>query len=309
MNQNRSFYFNIIIIYIINLLILLPLFGSRDELIEIDTNSDTIKIGTYNIRIDAKADAQTLNSWEQRKIPLSDLIKNYQFEIFGTQEGTNLQLVELTSLLEGFKFISNPYGGPYGLSHNNAIFYKDDIFKPLDTGVFWLSETPNIPSIGWNSSDQRICQWVKFKHKPSGTNFYFFNLHNHWRPEDENAKHNSILLAIEKIKEISGDSPVIFVGDFNSQPDTSHIKRLKVDLNDAFDVTQAMREGPENTNLGGGNFTGEPLNRIDYIFVSKDITVLNYSTHADKYEHSNFELRYPSDHLPISSTILMNQLK
>lgn len=102
-----------------------------------------------------------------------------------------------------------------------------------------------------------------------------------------------------RIEKIAGDSPVIFVGDLNSRPTESQIERLKVSLNDAFEVTQTPRKGPENTNLGGGNFEGEPHNRIDYIFVSKDIEVLDFTVHDDKYGDD----RYPSDHLPISATI------
>jgi len=76
-------------------------------------------------------------------------------------------------------------------------------------------------------------------------------------------------------------------------------------LNDAFDVAQTTRKGPENTNLGGGVFQGQPRNRIDYIFVSKDIKVLDYTSHEELYKDKNGDDRYPSDHLPISSNIII----
>ena len=96
---------------------------------------------------------------------------------------------------------------------------------------------------------------------------------------------------------------VLFVGDLNSGSTTSQIQVIKGNLNDAFDITETARKGPENTGFPGGVFSGDPKYRIDYIFVSKDIKVLDFSVHGDKYGEND---RYPSDHLPISSNILIN---
>lgn len=255
-----------------------------------------IHVASYNIR---NASDRDINAWVNRKKPVTDLILRHNFDIVGVQEPYDTQIPDFDNMLNGYVGVKAPYARRSFI----AIYYKDELFQELESGHFWLSETPDIPSIGWDADELRICQWAKFKDKETAREFYFFNTHFYWRLQT--ARRNSGPLVAQKIKEIAGDYPVVFAGDLNSRPTESQIESLKVSLNDAFDVTQTPRKGPENTNLGGGVFQGEPHNRIDYIFVSRDINVLDYICHKDMYKDANGEDRYPSDHLPISSNIII----
>ncbi|MCT1525619.1 endonuclease/exonuclease/phosphatase family protein [Sphingobacterium hotanense] len=255
-----------------------------------------IKVSAYNIRYNANADVKGGNGWDIRKKPLAELIEKHGFEIVGTQEGDKQQMSDLRTLLPAFEQVSYPYGGKGDL-HTAAILYKKDRFEVLDQGVFWLSETPDEPSMGWDATDRRICSWAKFKEKKSGKTFYFFNVHFYWRLEV--AKRESGPLMVRKIKEIAGDAPAVCVGDFNSTSETSQILAMKASMQDAYDATETTRKGIEDTNLGGGNFLGPAKGRIDYIFVSKNIRVKDYEVYSDRYNGD----RYPSDHLPLASTI------
>jgi len=256
----------------------------------------TFIAATYNIRYDAPADKQTGNSWDTRKAALATLIRKHAFDIFGTQEGMFRQMIELKNLLPDYDYLSYPYGGKND-HHQGAVVYRRSLFQPLDAGVFWLSETPNVPSIGWDATDRRICNWVKFKHIPSGKVFFFFNAHFYWR--NQVAKNKSGDVIANKIIEIAGNLPVICVGDFNSTVETPQIVSLKKALNDSFDVSLNGRKGVVNTNLGGGNFQSPPIDRIDYILLSKGIEVSDYSVYSDQYADN----RYPSDHLPVSCKV------
>ena len=260
------------------------------------TYSIGVNVASYNIR---NASDKDINAWMNRKKPVTDLILRHDFDILGIQEPYDIQIPDFDNLLVGYNGVKAPYATRSFL----AIYYKKDLFDVLDSGHFWLSETPEKPSIGWDADELRICHWAKFKDKKTAKEFYFFNTHFYWRLQT--ARQNSGPLVAKKIKEIAGDYPVVFVGDLNSRPTESQIVSLKVTLNEAFIVTQTPRKGPENTNLGGGVFQGEPHNRIDYIFVSKSIKVLDYTCHADMYKDKNGEDRYPSDHLPISSNIVI----
>ena len=257
------------------------------------------RIASYNIRNANNSDPAKGNGWDVRKKPVTDLIKRHEFDIVGIQEPYGNQIDDLDKLLGDYDNVTAPYATKSFL----AIYYKKDLFDVLDTGMFWLSETPDEKSIGWDADEYRIVHWAKFKHKESTREFYYFNTHFYWRLVT--ARKNSGPLVAQKIKEIAGNAPVMFVGDLNSQPETSQIESLKTLLNDAFDVTQTPRKGPENTNLGGGVFDGKPYSRIDYIFVSKDIKVVDYTVYEDKYGDD----RYPSDHLPISSRIIIEYEK
>lgn len=261
-------------------------------------DGNQFRAAAYNIRYAAEADEQSGNGWDLRKKPVSEVILTHQFDVVGTQEAKADQLADLKSLLPGFDYTSHPYGGKGDL-HNCATFYRTALFEVIDSGVFWFSETPDEPSIGWDATDRRICQWTKFKVKETGKEFYFFNVHFYWRLEV--AKRESGPLLVQKIKEIAGSEPVISVGDFNSTAETPQIQAIKTLLHDAYDRTKTPRQGVENTNLGGGIFQGTPKNRIDYIFLSSHFEVEDYQVLSDVYNVD----RYPSDHLPVTSLLTL----
>ncbi len=256
-----------------------------------------LKVSSYNIRYAAAADVETGNGWEIRKSYVANIIKNHDFDIVGTQEGNDGQLADLKSALPDYDFVGHPYGGANNNAHNCAIFYKTAKYAVLDKGVFWLSETPDVPSIGWDATDQRICYWAKFRDLKTGLEFYFFTAHFYWR--NHTAKENSGPLLASKIREIAGDAPVISTGDYNSLPSSPQIKAILTLLKDAREVTETPAVGPEDTNMGGGVFRGEPDGRIDFIFVSHHFRVLNFATLTDSYDNG----RFPSDHLPIVSEL------
>ncbi|WP_353195659.1 endonuclease/exonuclease/phosphatase family protein [Parapedobacter defluvii] len=269
---------------------------STSEAQQPSTEKTQFRAATYNIRYDADADKQSGNGWDVRKGALSGVIRNHQFDVFGTQEGHANQLADLKGMLPGFDYVGYPYGGKGDL-HNCATFYRTALFEVLDSGVFWFSETPDEPSIGWDATDRRICNWTKFKVKETGKEFFFFNVHFYWRLEV--AKRESGPVLVRKVKEIAGEAPAICVGDFNSTVETSQIKAIKTLLHDAYDRSKTPPQGVENTNLGGGIFQGEPKNRIDYIFLTPHFEVENYKVISDVYNDNH----YPSDHLPVTSLL------
>ncbi|WP_215223916.1 endonuclease/exonuclease/phosphatase family protein [Echinicola shivajiensis] len=270
--------------------------GKNQELSSIP-ETVSFRAASYNIRYNPKADVASGNGWEKRKEPLSHLIVQNQFDLVGTQEGDSTQIADLKGLLPGFDYVGYPYGGKTHDLHNCATFYKKDLFTVLDKGVFWFSETPDDPSIGWDATDRRICTWTKFKVNGTEKVFFVFNSHFYWRLKK--AKEKSGPLLVEKIKQIAKDNPVIALGDLNSTINTSQIKAIKGLLSDAFEITESPRQGVEGTNLGGGVFQGNAKNRIDYIFVSSAFTVEDYLVISDKYEGN----KHPSDHLPVSSRL------
>lgn len=253
------------------------------------------KIASYNIRCDVEPDVKSGNAWDLRKKPLAELIINYDFDMVGVQEPYQNQLDDLDVLLPDYEHVPAPYATKSFL----AIYYKKEMFQVLDSGMFWLSETPDVKSMGWDADEYRIVHWAKFKHKESNKEFCCFNSHFYWKKVT--ARQNSGPLTAQKIKEIAGDYPVIFVGDLNSRPETSQIEALKALLNDVSDVSETPRRGPEKTAFPGGVFQGEPTARIDYIFVSKNIMVKDYTVYNDTYGDN----RYPSDHFPLSSNIVI----
>ena len=128
--------------------------------------------------------------------------------------------------------------------------------------------------------------------------FYFFDSHFYWKLHE--ARANSGKMHNQMIQKIAGNKPAISVGDFNSTEDEQQMVDVLAAFGDAFRLTATPPQGVENTNLGGGNFTGPPVNRIDFILVSPKVKVMSYTSIEDKRSDSD---HYPSDHLPVMSRI------
>jgi endonuclease/exonuclease/phosphatase family metal-dependent hydrolase len=248
-----------------------------------------IRVATYNLRYDNPGDG--LNAWPHRKESVKALVLYHDFDIFGTQEGLSRQLTDLCEM-PGYAYTGAGRDDGKAAGEHSAIFYKTGRFELLESGNFWLSQTPSTPGKGWDATCcNRICSWAKFKDTHTRKIFYFFNVH--FDHQGVIARKESGKLMVKQIKEIAGDLPVICTGDFNSTPDTEQIQTMQTILNDTYRVTQMPPYGPVGT-FNSFRLDAPMKGRIDYIFASHQFTVLKYAVLTDSYEQ-----RYPSDHQPV----------
>ena len=262
-------------------LIALSLFASAQEL----------SLMTYNIRYATVNDGE--NQWEKRKEYVSEQLLFYAPDIFGIQEGLADQVNYLDESLVSYAFVG--VGRDDGKSKGEycALFYNKDKFQLLGQHTFWLSETPEKVSRGWDAAYERICTYAFFMDKTTGNNFWVFN--THFDHIGEVAREKSVKLIVETINEVNKDEfPVFILGDFNLNEKSKAIKYLSSHYNDSRKVSLGKPFGPF------GTFTGfefhEPVkDRIDYIFCSKElISVKKYGVLTDSKD-----ARYPSDHFPV----------
>jgi endonuclease/exonuclease/phosphatase family metal-dependent hydrolase len=252
--------------------------------------AQNMNIATYNIRFDNPNDIGNL--WKDRAPHLINLIKFHQMDIIGTQEGMYHQLEEIKNEL-GFPYVGvgRDKGGKEG--EFSAVFYNPEKLKVLDQSTFWLSETPDKPSKGWDAALNRVCTWVKFENK-EGKKFYVFNVH--YDHIGQKAREESSKLVIRKIKEINKENlPVVFIGDFNVMPDNPAYRTVldNPDLNDSRLISKTPSIGNQGT-FNGYNWEKLPEGIIDHIFVSPNITVHRHGILTD-----NYGMKYPSDHFPV----------
>jgi len=257
--------------------------------------SAPITVASYNLRYNNKGDGE--NAWPNRKEKVKGLIQFHEFDLFGTQEALRDQLDDIAELNE-FAFLGAGRDDGKAAGEHSAIFYRKNRFKVLDSGNFWLSETPDKPGKGWDATCcNRICSWAKFADQTTGKSFYFFNVH--FDHQGVVARRESGKLMVERIRKIAGNESVIFTGDFNSTPDTEQIKTIQTLVSDAYQVTKRPPYGPTGT-FNGFKFDAPFNDRIDYIFVSKQIDVLKYGVLTDAQDQ-----RYPSDHLPVVAKLVL----
>lgn len=251
--------------------------------------SDQIRVASYNIRNQYPLEGE--NSWPFRRDQVKALIQYHDFDIIGSQECIYEQLQDICQL-PGYTYFGAGRDDGKTQGEHSAIIYKKDRFEVLESGNFWLSETPDKPSLGWDATCcNRICSWVKFKDKNTKKTFYFFSVH--FDHQGRVARVESGKLMVQKIKEIAKDAPVICTGDFNSRPDTEQIQTMQTILNDSYKITKMPPYGPVGTS-NGFRFTAPMTSRIDYVFVSNQFTVFKYGVLTD-----SFDQHYPSDHQPV----------
>lgn len=267
------------------------------------STSDTLNIATYNIRIKTPGDINE-RSWDNRKAHVAQLINSYKFDVFGVQEiAESTQGDDLASLLPAYRFFSKGRDNSAGTSGERiGIFYNKVRFREENNGFFFLSETPDAVSKGWDAALNRICVWMKLYDTITKKSFYFFNVH--FDHVGTTARAESAKLVVAKIKEIAGDDYVICGGDFNAPPSETTVHKA---MTSYFDDSRVISETTPTGSVG--TFNGWSINsstftenkKIDYIYCKK-FQVISYSVLNDKYVAE----AYPSDHFPVLIKCKMN---
>jgi len=254
--------------------------------------NQSINIITYNIRYATEKDG--INAWSNRKDNVKALVKFHEADILCTQEALAEQY---DFLLENSDFEAVGAGRDDGKRKGefSPIYYNKNRFSKKDGGVFWLSQTPNVPSKGWDAMFNRVCTWVRLYDKLNKKEFLVFN--THYDHVGVQARIESAKLIKQKIQEIAPKLPVVYTGDLNVTPETEAIATIKSFLSDSKEISMQAPYGPEGT-FNGFKFDSPLKDRIDYIFVNKGFKVQKYAVLSDSKDQ-----RYFSDHLPVLATL------
>jgi endonuclease/exonuclease/phosphatase family metal-dependent hydrolase len=261
-------------------------------------HAQTIHVATYNMRNDNNSqDSMNGNGWKQRYPVISALIRFHDFDIFGTQELLYHQIQDLGESLPEYAYYGIGRDDGKQAGEHSEIFFKKDKFKLLNHGDFWLSQTPDRPSLGWDATCcNRICSWVLLQDKKSKLKFYVFNTHYDY--QRDLARNKSSKLILKKIKEIAGVQPVIFMGDLNGGNETNWYKTITTSgfLTDTY--KEAKDPYANNGSFNGFGSTIKSDEIIDHIFVTKQFEVLKWGILSDTYHG-----KYPSDHFPVMAVV------
>ena len=271
--------------------------------------ADSVRVGSYNIRM-SPGDVGTPNAWDERKADLVDFIKALDLDAFGLQEVCPDQAQYLRENLSEFAFVGDHRGADRKSDEASPVFYRKGRFEAEKSGTFWLSETPEVPaSKSWGTSHTRVCSYLVLRDTATGKRFCFANTHTDHRSEE--AREKGMMLVIERMKEFGAGAPIVFTGDHNCRDDEPPAQAVRRVLKDARDVSETWTKGPCSTFQGFGLYEDGPTvengrayrdYRIDYIYVSDGTRVLDFETHDDKRPGTDL---YPSDHYPITATILL----
>jgi endonuclease/exonuclease/phosphatase family metal-dependent hydrolase len=257
-----------------------------------------VKVMSYNIRLDVKSDGE--NWWENRKDKVAGLMNYYKADFIGGQEVQFHQLQYLKEKLTGYDHIGVGRDDGKEKGEFSCIFYNKENFEPVKQGTFWLSQTPDTVSMGWDAVCNRVCTWGQFRSLKNKKMIWVFN--THFDHMGKLARAESAKLILAKMKELTAGTqyPMVFMGDLNSRPEDEPVGILKGTLDNARTKSAEAPYGPADT-WNGFKFNQQPEGCIDYIFISrgKNIQVKKFATITDSYD-----MKYPSDHFPVMAHIL-----
>jgi endonuclease/exonuclease/phosphatase family metal-dependent hydrolase len=252
-------------------------------------------IGTFNLRYDNAGD--TGNRWKDRAPIVTSLIAFHGFDILGTQEGLKNQLDDISNALPEYDHYGVGRDDGKDAGEHSAIFYRKGRFTLQDKGDFWLSATPNKPTLGWDARCcKRICSWVKLKDKQTGKILWVFNAH--YDHEGQVARAESSKLVLQKIKTIAGKDRVLFMGDLNGGHSSEPYKIIATSglLSDTYTRVAHPYANNPSFQAFGRQLGGSEI--IDHIFVTHQFTALRWGILSDCYHG-----KYPSDHFPVLAEV------
>lgn len=268
------------------------LFGAADE-----TTAVPLKVMAFNIRYGTADDGE--NAWPHRKDILVETIRTYDPDVAGLQECLDFQADYIVEQLPDYAWFGIGRDIGAGGEHT-AILYKKKILAPVETGTYWLSDTPDTPgSRSWDSSLPRIATWGRFWHRER--HFFFHLTNTHFDHRGEVARAISAELIADRVAALPADMPVIVTGDFNARAEDSipWTNATAKGLTDAW-VTAAERKGALYTFGGFRPLDDTREGRIDWILTKGPIAVTRCETVT-----YNKDGRFPSDHFPIFAELLI----
>ena len=235
-------------------------------------NAYKLRIMSFNIR-QTNTDDGPKNLWENRKDPLCKYVKEVCPDVFGMQEVTKPQLDDVLSRLPGYSFVGVGRDDGKEKGEYIPVFYRTDKFSVIKKGWFWLSETPDVPSRGWNASCRRIASWAILEDIKTKEQFFYCN--THFDHISVPARTHSAMLTKEKFKELAGNLPILFTADFNTNEKEQTYNLLcsyEYPFLDAWKVAKKKEGGPATYN-GWGKAAKTEDQKIDFLFVSPSIKV------------------------------------
>lgn len=255
----------------------------------------TLKVATWNLRMNTPADGD--NAWPHRREAVKALIERHEFDVLGTQEGLADQIDDLDAM-PGYARVGVGRDDGARAGEFVAIYYRHERFAHTASGHFWLSESPHLPSFGWDGPCcRRLAGWVRLRERISGREFFVFCVH--FDHEGVAARRESAHLMLRRMPEIAGTLPLLFLGDLNAVPQSEPHAILTAMLRDAHDASVLAPEGPTGTFNGFAD--SPPSERIDYVLVGAGWRVLRYVSISDREGG-----RWPSDHLPVMAWLSLD---
>ena len=247
-----------------------------------------MRVMTFNLRFENEIDGD--NRWAHRCELLVKTILKSGPHILGTQEGKPSQLDFLSARLVDYRISAESRHWDKECQYP-TLFYREETFRSLEGGEFWLSGTPSVHrSKDWDSAFPRMMSYAHLEVRETGRSLWVVVTH---------LDHISERARIEGAKMVrtwaaARSAPTVLVGDFNDRPGSEVHSILTFPRGPFFDTWERLEQPEDESSFTQHGFTGVGgKGRIDWILVTGDFRVLDATIGRD---HEGG--RYPSDHFP-----------
>ena len=254
-----------------------------------------IKVMSYNVRMNSSPASDGDNFWDFRKHASITMINEEQPTVFGVQEATASQMEYLVENLPDYGYIGVGREDGKSSGEHMSIFYRKDQVELLDGGTFWLSETPEEPTKGWDAACKRSCTWTKMRMKDTGKEFAYINTHlDH---VGKVAQREGLALICKRFAEIVPvGMPAFLTADFNALTNDPIFEPLNAEMLDArVEAPETDNRATYNGFKPGGEDNADLV--IDHIFY-RGAEAHTFKVLRDK----NYGAPFISDHYPVVMT-------
>lgn len=249
-----------------------------------------MKVMSFNVLCGGREEKE----WTFRTYRVAQTIRDIAPDTFGVQEAHFGWMTYLTENLPEYAYVGVGRDDGREEGEFSAVFYKRDKYELLDSGTFWLSETPDKPGKGWDAVCVRICSYAFLREKETGREFVHFNTHlDH---VGQIAMQKGAELVAKKACELFPGKIAFFTGDFNVTPESAPCKAVK---DGGFVDSRDVAEIADMSNTFHAYTTGDMgVNVIDYVFVKGGVKVEKFTVVKNVIDGM-----YPSDHWAVYSDI------
>jgi endonuclease/exonuclease/phosphatase family metal-dependent hydrolase len=260
-----------------------------------------LRVMTYNIRYGTAKDGE--HAWEFRKDLCVSRATAFAPDLLGLQEALGFQNAYFLEKMPGYAKLGVAREDGKEKGEHTTLVYRTSRLEPVESGTFWLSETPETAgSKSWDSSLPRIATWAVFRDLAAGGR-ELLALNTHFDHRGPQSRLEAAKLVRAFLATRAKGRPVVVTGDFNTGPDSPPHRALtgplegSIPLVDVFAATLAGK--PEPKIATGHGYQGErPGARIDWILATPDLMPLDAS--IDLHREGT---RWPSDHFPIRARL------
>lgn len=257
-----------------------------------------VRLITHNIRYATTSPSPDELPWAQRR---SHLLSQLIFTTAGRDDAFICLQEVLHAQLQDVAAALGPLWAHVGQGRDDGgikgeyspVFYRRDVWCCERSRTYWLSETPETPSTGWDAALPRVVTAARFRRMDAATaaaaGVVVMSTHLDHRGEVARRESAGVLLSLAAEWSMAGGDvgvlPVFLGGDFNSTPDGGAYKAITEPEKGHPGMVDVSTLISKDKWYGNGDITytsfGEPdetPQRIDFLFVKDPAAKVKFVT-------------------------------